>query len=85
MKLFIAFMATMLTTITLAGFYFDRKDVAAIKATYGYTEVSLKWSEPGKGYTKHYVHYMNGGVKCANVIYMTAQGPKAQPWEVCNL
>lgn len=86
MKYLIAFLAITISTIALAGMYFEKKDAQLITSTYGYTNVEIKWSEgTNHNYTKHYTHYTNNkGEKCANVFYISAEGAKAQPWEICG-
>lgn len=84
-KTIIALVITTIATMSLAGMYFDKKDSALITTTYGYTNVSIKWTEGNADHTKHYVHYTNSkGAKCANVFYVNAEGVKAQPWEICE-
>ncbi len=86
MKYFIAFLAISIATFSMASVYFEKKDVEMISKTYGYTNVEIKWSEgTNHNYTKHYTHYTNNnGEKCANVFHISAEGAKAQPWEICG-
>lgn len=87
MKYLIAFLAISISTIALAGVYFEKKDVEMISKTYNYTNVEIKWSEgTNQNHSKHYAHYTNNkGEKCANVFYISSAGAKAQPWENCSI
>ncbi len=86
MKYLIAFLAITISTIALAGMYFEKKDAQLISSTYNYTNVEIKWSEGTNTHTKYYAHYVNAqGKKCANVFYIGTDGAKAQPWENCSI